>query len=343
MKNKYFYLLLIFIIVVSIFFIVWHKNKEPAAEKEKRLLPITPDLQAKLDQHNLRMQTLKKTEENYQKNKTDAQLEAEKKFVKKLATVSESMLGEINFYGQAVNQYGDPVVGARIRYDAGGATFAKGSGKGETISDEKGMFNIVGKGQGLSVSLSKNNYEFLPDYRFASFVDPEHPRAWPDYNTPDKSYIFKGWKIDDYPKVKKDSKLVGFKPNGKVYTLDFLSAGSIVKKEETQDGDLHVIFNRTEDEWDIEITAINGGLLVTDDIYRNLAPETGYVDKFTYSGTKEGLREVSKNMYFTSRNGELYGTLSMDIIPYYRKKSVIDLSYIVNLEKGRNLAVKKQR
>jgi hypothetical protein len=246
-----------------------------------------------------------------------------------------------------IDQYGNPVPNMQVEYSGHSGYLSEGTGVARTRTNAQGVFTLT-DAKGVSFSIKKMNrpgYDVNSKYVrviFDNYKRFEDSVLWQDY-TEDNPYIFKVWKIERYPKVKKYSKLVGFKPNGKIYTLDFLSAGSIVKKEETQDGDLHVIFNRTEDEWDVEITAINGGLLVTDDVYRNLAPETGYVNNFKYSGTKEGLREVSKNMYFTSRNGEVYGTLSMDIIPYYRKNSVIDLSYVINLEKGRNLTVKQQR
>jgi hypothetical protein len=76
MKKK---LLISFIIVFFLsLFILFLQKKESVTEKETQFLPITPELQAKLDQLNLRMQTLKKAEEKYQKNKTDIQHEAEK-------------------------------------------------------------------------------------------------------------------------------------------------------------------------------------------------------------------------------------------------------------------------
>jgi hypothetical protein len=350
MKKYYKYgLVIVVLLIFTLLIFLWWKNNNVSSvvEKEKQFLPITPELQAKLDQHNLRMQTLKKAEEKYQKNKTDAQLEAEKKFAKKLAAVSESMLGEINFYGQAVDQHGDPIVGARIRYDAGGATFAKGSGKGETISNENGMFNIVGKGQGLSVSLSKNNHEFLPDYRFASFVDPEHPRAWPDYNTPDKSYIFKGWKVDEYAKTRKgEDKNFRFVGDGKEHVIDLIGSNPVIDSGSA--GDFTVMFNVSETEWSFRVSSIEGGILETSDIYKNLAPETGYQPYYEYSSSEKTdpknikYDSLTKEYYFKSR-GNTYGYMMLLIRPYHRDKASVKIKfYVINLEKGRNLTVKKQ-
>jgi hypothetical protein len=257
------------------------------------------------------------------------------------------MLGEINFYGQAVDQYGNPIVGARIRYDAGGATFAKGSGKGETISNENGIFNIVGKGQGLSVSLSKNNYEFLPDYRFASFVDPEHPRAWPDYNTPDKSYIFNGWKVDEYAKTRKgEDKNFRFLGDGKEHVIDLIGSNPVIDSGSA--GDFTVMFNVSETEWSFRVSSIEGGILETSDIYKNLAPETGYQPYYEYSSSEKTdpknikYDALTKEYYFKSR-GNTYGYMMLLIRPYHRDKASVKIKfYVINLEKGRNLIVKKQ-
>jgi hypothetical protein len=80
MKNKYKYgLIVLALLIFTLLMFLWWKNNNVSsvAEKEKQFLPIEPALQAKLDQHNLRMQTLKEAEEKNQKNKTDIQREAE--------------------------------------------------------------------------------------------------------------------------------------------------------------------------------------------------------------------------------------------------------------------------
>jgi hypothetical protein len=342
MKKKLFISFIIVFVFLSLF-IFFLQKKESVTEKEAQFLPLDPALQAKLDQHNLRMQTLKKQEEKYQKNKTDIQREAEKKFAKKLAAVSESMLGEINFYGQAVDQHGDAIVGARIRYDAGGATFAKGSGKGETISDENGLFIVTGKGQSLLVSLSQKNHEFLPEYRFASFVDPEHPVAWPDYITPDKPYIFKGWKVESYPKVKvSEEKGYSLTPDGRTSTFDLLTKGKPFKKG-LQEGDFTISFDEVGENWVARIESLAGGLIETDDVYMNLAPEAGYQSAATYN-FPIGRRNIEvKNYYLKMRDG-YYGRVKVEYRAYPNRKgkATVYVSSVVNLEKGRNLTVKQQ-
>jgi hypothetical protein len=347
-KHYKYGLIVVTPLIFTLLIFLWWKNNNVSSVvgKEKQFLPIEPALQAKLDQHNLRMKTLKEAEDTYQKNKTDIQHEAEKQFAKKLTTVSESMLGDINFYGQAVDQYGNPIVGARIRYDAGGATFAKGSGKGETISDANGLFTVVGKGKSLSVSLSQKNYEFLSSYRFASFVDPEHPVAWPDYNM-DNPYIFKGWEIEEYAKVREGkNKNFRFVGDGKEHIIDLIGIDPVIDSGSA--GDFTVMFNVSEAEWSFRISSIEGGILETSDTYKNLAPETGYQPYYEYSSSEitdpKSIKydSLTKEYYFKSR-GNTYGYMMLLIRPYHRDKASVKIkSYVVNLEKGRNLTVKQQ-
>jgi hypothetical protein len=211
------------------------------------------------------------------------------------------------------------------------------------IGDANGLFTVAGKGKSLSVSLSQKNYEFLSSYRFASFVDPEHPRAWPDYNTPDKSYIFKGWKIESYPKIK-TNRLLGliFKPDGRTYTWDLLKPNNKEFRKGVNEGDILISFNRDDQEWELTLSAIDGGLIETEDMYMNLAPESGYQSTLTYSGSNNEY-EVKKKLYFNSRNQTVYGWLNLRIRPVYREvNSAINLTYVINLEQGRNLTVKQQ-
>ena len=159
-----------------------------------------------------------------------------------------------------------------------------------------------------------------------------------DYPNP---YIVNAWKVESYPDTKKGKPFLGFIPDGRDYTIDFLSQNK-TKNEGVTEGDLRIRFKRDEENWELEITAANGGLQETEDEYLNLAPENGYINPFILSGKKDRRRPQLKNVYFFSRSGQLYGRIKMEVRPFHnRKESAFEFNYVINLEQGRNSSVKQ--
>lgn len=262
--------------------------------------------------------------------------------ISNLFELSESRIKEIQFFGRVIDQHGNPVTNLRVRYGGTHSIFAAGSGEGYTATDEQGRFQINNvKGRSLIIEgFNQPGYQF-PETQYFDHRSNEknNKKSWRDTSI-DSPYIFNAWKVEGYPKVKKDDPFLGFIPDNRDYTIDFLSADSI-KNEGVTEGDLRIRFIRNEENWKLEITAANGGLQETDDEYLNLAPEDGYSSLLTYTGKKQEARKIRKNIYFLSRSGQLYGRIKLEIWPYFRDKLAIEFDYVVNLEEGRNLSVKK--
>ncbi len=299
------------------------------AAVEEKLLPINEHLKTEAKKLEKKRELIKELEKD-----PEFQSSIEKYF-KPLVTFSETLLADINFFGLVIDQNGEPVAGHKIIYNTIGAIYAEGSGPGETVTDASGRFAINdAKARTLYIeSAKKNGYQFPR----AKYLDHDI-----FLNTSEENpYIVNAWEIDRYPNIIKSKAFPKFIPDGRTYTLNFLDK-KIVKEEDSIEGDLRVTFDRTDEQWNVVIEAVNGGLQETDDLYRYLAPVGGYKPSLSYQGTGKNKAKTSKNnIYFTSRKNKIYGTFEMEVWPYYRDKSGISLDYVINLEQGRNLAIKK--
>lgn len=246
----------------------------------------------------------------------------------------DESLPTLRLYGRIIDQFENGVPDASIDYVGTSTYFSQASGGGKTTTDSRGNFIIRDvRGGGLVInSPIKPGYQFSGSSRLSGSIIGN--------NNPKDPYIINAWKVDRYPRIKKGSSFQGFKIDGRIYTVDFLGESKI-KKEGDSDGDLQIRINRTDSEWNLIISAINGGVQEAKDEYHNLAPKNGYVTTVTYSG-KSAPEPIFKNIYFQTRNSEIYGFMRFEIIPYYREISVINFDYIVNLEKGRNLTIKQE-
>ena len=268
--------------------------------------------------------------------------EKEKSHYSRLIGISKLEIHDIEFHGRIIDQHGLPVAGVQVHYIGNRSVFAAGSGEGRLLSDENGAFVIKAKGKALVIhEMSKTGYELPNRQRFSNSGGHQTDLSWRKFNSANP-YIFKAWKVESYPKVKKGRPIFGFAPDNRDYTINFLSTDSI-KNEGVTEGDLRIRIKRDEENWQLEIVAVNGGLQETGDEYLNLAPESGYANSLIYAGKKHEARKVTKNIYFTSRSGQMYGNIKMKIRPFHNKKDAgIRFTYVVNLEGGRNLTVKKE-
>lgn len=301
------------------------------ANVEEKLSPINKYLGAKPEEE-------KKKQEILEELRKDPEFHSSiEKYFEPLVTFSETLLADINFYGQVVDQYGDPVANHKIIYNTVGAIYAEGTGPGETMTDENGRFLVSGvRARTLYIeSAKKNGYQFpIPKYlKHEVFLNA----------TENNPYIIHAWKIDRYPNINQGNIINRFISDGRTYTLNFLEK-KISQEGDNLEGDLRITFDADDHDWSVKIEAINGGLQETNDLYRYLAPINGYQSSLTYEGFENDNRaqRIRKNIYFTSRNNEMYGTINMTLWPYRRNNtSNIRMKYVVNLEQGRNLTVKK--
>jgi hypothetical protein len=264
-----------------------------------------------------------------------------------IVELSESGIKDIRFNGKVIDQYNNPISNVNIKFTGSRNTYARGSGPGTIQTNDQGEFEINdSKGDMLSIDkLSKQGYQinsgqqFYPGYSSAPQEIEGRPliKSWADY-TQSNPYIFKAWKIERYPKVAQSSSFAGFEPEI-IYTLDFLKKHKL--KQDLLEGDIKVVFKQSGDAWQLELSAIDGGMQITEDMYLNWAPDSGYQEKMVFRGDRKN-RFMNRVLYFTSRNQTVYGLMKLGIYGFYREDAAIKIEYVVNLEQGQNLTVKKK-
>lgn len=264
----------------------------------------------------------------------------------KMQQGSDAMVMAVQFYGKVIDQYGNPVPDMKVSYDAGNAPFTRGSGPGFVMTESDGSFVIANvKANILDIrALEKENYEVRAWVTFRGYNQGggDGVGSWADYRK-EKPYVFKAWKAEKYAKVTVGEEGVWRFERNQTYTLDLHGEKGNRKFQGLQPGDLRVLFSADDEGWKVKIAAVDGGLQETGDEYMNLAPELGYLPELEYSGKKTNYDSLRKQYYLQSRNGQSYGALKVEILPYYSssvKDSAIVMSYVINLEGGRELAVR---
>ncbi|HEX5056370.1 MAG TPA: hypothetical protein VFX02_07710 [Gammaproteobacteria bacterium] len=253
----------------------------------------------------------------------------------------------INFYGKIVDQYGQPVPGVIVKYAGhNSSTYSSGaSGSGSVVTDKEGRFTTGGaEGDWLSIDeFIKPDYQFPRRREFDSEQRFEDALPWTNY-TKNNPFIFKAWKIARYPAVRiYEEGFFLLTPDGRKSTFDLLAPDKGLFKPGVQEGDFTVSFDKIDDTWIARVDMLNGGILERDDMYMNLAPVSGY-EKFVEYKFQKSRDTAEKKFYIKMRGGKYYAQMTIVFRAYdYRHgKGAIQLSYVVNLENGRDLVVDRE-
>ena len=247
----------------------------------------------------------------------------------------------IRFYGLILDQNDSPVPDIIVHFDARSGYLFEGSGHQRTKSNRDGVFEIRDVvGTGLSINkMEKDGYEFNIDgvKDFDTYSRFGESKLWGEY-TKDNPFLFRAWKVarNVYLKTSKANSTYGFKLN-QLYSMDFTASDKRkVKKEGKHSLDMQVLFKRDESgAWELNLSVPDGGLIETDDLYMNLAPESGYEQSLVYSGTKDD-HMIPKKFYIRS-GGRLYGRLDVAIRPVMKIGSGLGIEHVLNLNGSRNL------
>jgi len=265
------------------------------------------------------------------------------------------------FYVKVIDQYGVPVHDVNVV--VGSLTvllMAVGSETDYLKTDSDGRFRIGGPRVGIEL-IEKNGYEFAGKYGYGSTsINMSYNRKL-HKNSYDNPYYIIAWKRD------KPDALVGtggyiatkLQSSEKYYNAVFLKDnshfGKMIETKVIDQLDETLIIRYTEDKsqtikhiakelhpWELTLTVPQGGLIETDDIFRNLAPEVGYQQSWTIrSADLGGVGSWTKNtFYIKAKNGQIYGQFSIK----YRS-DMHDFSigpYWLNFNGSRNLTRPKK-
>jgi len=216
-------------------------------------------------------------------------------------------------YGKVIDQYGAPVVGAKMRGNVLLNVDVEHSGSKNyyTETDSNGLFNFTDlHGVSFGVEPQKEGYEYTE----------KGSVNWTKNYKPDpaNAVIFNMWKLKGAePMI--HSKFASWIPyNGTPITFN-ISTG---KQSET--GDLQVTLIRDPLQikrgkehfaWHVQIMVPGGGIIKTTDIYPYLAPENGFSQTFEFGVAQNDpnwVRDLTGTFYFHAKNGN-YGRIIIDL------------------------------
>lgn len=294
------------------------------------------------------------------KNEEEEQeiLQGASALVKRLFIYTHTGMDYFDFYGRVVDQFGDPVVGVNIQTSVGGGHLGGGSGSALTATDRDGYFIIKNKkGGSLQIQkMTKFGYDidFIKQASAFIFTLSDQDRKYnksikdlDDYQNKKNAYIYRAWKITKEtgkPDLHNDQGRFGLLGNKQWYTLDLLKHEEMRKIKGKGDGQIYVQFYRSNDseivwdnDWSFNLKVKGGGLIETDDLYMQRAPESGYISSWSMS--KKDIPESlqRKNAYnrsfYLHIDNSFYARLNIEFRPYKRRgkyQGQIMINYSIN-------------
>jgi hypothetical protein len=265
------------------------------------------------------------------------------------AAMAETMALQDNqlqdFYGEVVDQYGQPVVGADVTAHIN-LTMGNG-GIRAAQTDADGLFQFTGiRGKSLSITPSKTGFQI--DEAHLGLKGLNGPET-----DPKKREIYTMWKLQGAePMIHGEITSRKIIPDGRPFTLDFEKdeitegtndTGDIIVKIQRPP----VIKPRQKFDWSFTMTAIDGGFIeVTNDDYLNEAPENGYQPKYVMTRYATNVLNYStwqlyrtdRTFFVKSRDGQVYGHFHIkELEPDYRDKAALQIEFYANPASSRNL------
>lgn len=275
-----------------------------------------------------------------------------------------SATGCSGFYVKVIDQYGNPVPDVSVRVGAvTSMVITTGSRTDFYTTNSGGRFKMRASSSGIEL-IEKNGYEFSSDKGFGSidvagnYTRNEAKESPNSYSNP---YNILAWKREPPEPLigKQRAKGINLTSNDDFYPIYFTNEGVtqhaikykrnatpikaplLVRYKESEE----VVLNRQSKEmhpWELTLEVPGGGLLETDDIVRNLAPEKGYKQQWTISSSDlpEIDRQFTRRFYIKAYDGQVYGQFVVTFVPHFR-----DLNfepYWFNYNASRNLTRPKK-
>jgi hypothetical protein len=257
-------------------------------------------------------------------------------------TLTEENKKSLDIYGKVVDQYEQPVVGAKIE---GGillnvSLVSSGSERHYTETDANGRFSFIGiHGVGLGIYPQKDGYMYnfrLPSQRPDSYQ--------PDPNNP---IVFNMWKIKGAEPLISESINSEIPYDGTSVVFDTTTG------KESSNGDLRVSLLRSPlqvrrsgqgFDWRAKIEMLHGGLIAEDAPYPYWAPESGYERFFEINMSSNNVSWFSKltqNFYIKNDRGQ-YGRMLV-IVYSALTPARIKCDFVINPSGSQNLEPESEK
>jgi hypothetical protein len=237
----------------------------------------------------------------------------------------------IDFYGQTVDQDGNPLPGVQIKIMVAYLTLDGRSIPADRTSDSNGLFDVHDvTGDGIDIEhMTKEGYT----------LEPMSTSFGPVGGAPGNPVIFKLWRNDIKEPLITGQKAFPIEPNGTSYVINF-SKGTI-SLSGAENGDLEFRINMLPPidgkypHWSCEFQPVNGGLAEETDISSAmyLAPTSGYTNLFSFaiSPANPWTRQSGTlRFYLRLKDGEEYGRVLIDMAAWARKTNILRVEYAIN-------------
>jgi len=243
----------------------------------------------------------------------------------------------IDFYGQTVDQDGNPLSGVHVavRVRHWNIAALANSIPVHRDTDISGMFdihNVTGDAFDLE-GMSKEGYQ----------LELTHRGFGPTGGAPGNPIVFKLWRKDIKEPLVKGKKTFNIIPDGRTYTIDITNG--VIKESDQGTGDIKVWVTRPQSvelgqhfDWSCGIQVINGGLSQEPDLSSPMyvAPTDGYFNSFQFeeSATRNGWGDGTgpRRFYISLNGGHQLGRMVVDIYAYYKPQvpGLIRIDYAIN-------------
>ena len=275
---------------------------------------------------------------------------------------------DLDFYGRVVDQNGMPVINAKLSYSVTTKYKFGTTSRGIAETDQNGMFSIKVSGYTLSLRMPvhpKLSDKFIPGTAKLPFkqgqsilLEPNDVgsgiQSWKG-NSENNPYIIRAWRIEKFENILHDRFNIAVTADGELntYIKDNKDNKMYAVTGYDPNGYLTISCSRSEDgyinktgSWSVNIAAIKGGILKTNELILNEVPlDDGY-----QSSTNINMQENQKNYssrlrdqryYFTSHNGKVNGSLVITYKPFSKKEfCLMSIDYKINTDGSRNIAIK---
>ncbi|MCB1916780.1 MAG: hypothetical protein KDG52_13825 [Rhodocyclaceae bacterium] len=276
----------------------------------------------------------------------------------------------IDFHGRLVDQHAKPVAGATIFFTGTNKLFASGAGSGTVRTDDHGNFHIGTRGNRLQIrqishpeieafnfprprgwemgaTKLRSRHEAITFQRQA----PQHVfdrRSWKNTDR-DRPFVFIAWRRTDPVELVRGKTRVRLMPDGKAVSVALKGVAKARfrarKKLEPTAPVEHLQIScrreplgesRERGSWQIEMRAIDGGLIaVADDLYLNRPPRQGY-RAVVVAGNSRGEPDyaptlLNQRFYFRANGARQVGSLYIHFDPYlWKDHCAVDIEFKIN-------------
>ena len=264
----------------------------------------------------------------------------------------------IVFYGQILDQFGQPVPGVRVETHVAGLgvnSFVTHEMKGNTntfFSDASGRFVISGlRGESLSFHLFKEGYELAPQsplgFDYGPGVAAHHEP------NPTNPVVYRMWKRQGAAELKgfynrgmipSDGQSIWIAENSEKWSRTELP-DSILKLTVNRKRRVVTFDDKSHYQWGVEVNMLGGGVQKTDDPFLYESPESGYSSVLSIrheAGDANWIWEQRIVFYFRTKTGK-FGHGEMFISNWQNQDEIYcELGLTWNPDGSRNLEPKPE-